>query len=309
MGLSFDALIPPTFGITISITSELTSLESGGTSHLWSGIPSDSLGIRIRFSTPNFMNSSASVTGMVSRCSSPILRELSGSSVDRTGSSGVIASPTTCRRGKKKIMHSVIFLPGSVPSCGHIKNSLSDRLYGVYAPITDPQKLWSALEFKYKQHKEGTNRYLISKFFDFQLVDEKPILEQVHELQILVNKLNVLSIPIPEMLQHLRIEEEARNRDKRVTHGSTVHHVQVENSSKRGSRNGPTKFNLGVNRDKFKKTGPSKRTGKCHVCGNTGHYARKCKLRKSGNDDVNLVNGEITDRVAHVYLDDDNFMA
>ncbi|GKC05442.1 copia-like retrotransposon [Tanacetum coccineum] len=197
--------------------------------------------------------------------------------------------------------------------CGHIKNSLSNRLYDVYAPITDPRKLWSALEFKYKQQEEGTNRYLISKFFDFRMVDEKPILEQVHELQILVNKLNVLSIPIPEMLQvgaivsklppswndtskklinkkddyslddllkHLRIEEEARNIDKRVNHGSTVHH----------------------------KTGPSKRTGKCHVCGNTGHYARAYKLRKSGSDDVNVVNGEIADRMAHVHLDDDNFV-
>nr|GFD42072.1 hypothetical protein [Tanacetum cinerariifolium] len=56
-----------------------------------SGIPSDSLGIGIRVSTPDFMNSSDSVPGMVSRCSSPILRELSGSSVDMTGSSGVIA--------------------------------------------------------------------------------------------------------------------------------------------------------------------------------------------------------------------------
>nr|GEY25078.1 copia-like retrotransposon [Tanacetum cinerariifolium] len=84
-------------------------------------------------------------------------------------------------------MHPVIFFPGSVPGCGHIKNSLSDRLYGVYAPITDPQKLWSDLEFKYKQQKE-----------DYTLDD---------------------------LLKHLRIEEEARNRDKRVTHGSTVHHV------------------------------------------------------------------------------------
>ncbi|GKC98676.1 copia-like retrotransposon, partial [Tanacetum coccineum] len=156
--------------------------------------------------------------------------------------------------------------------CGHIKKSLSDMLYDVYAPITDPRKLWSALEFKYKQQEED----------DYSLDD---------------------------LLKHLRIEEEARNRDKRVTHGSTVHHVQVGNSSKRGSRNGPTKFNLSVNRDKFKKTGPSKRTGKCHVCGDTGHYARECKLRKSGNDDVNMVNGEIADRVAHVHLDDDNFVA
>nr|GFD26769.1 hypothetical protein [Tanacetum cinerariifolium] len=59
--------------------------------HIWPGIPSDSLGIGIRFSTPDFMNSSDFIAGMVSRCSSPILRELSGSSMGRTGSSDVIA--------------------------------------------------------------------------------------------------------------------------------------------------------------------------------------------------------------------------
>ena len=34
-------------------------------------------------------------------------------------------------------------------ACGHIKNTLSDRLYDLYSPITDPRELWKALEFKY----------------------------------------------------------------------------------------------------------------------------------------------------------------
>nr|GEX29830.1 hypothetical protein [Tanacetum cinerariifolium] len=59
--------------------------------HITPGIPSKSLGMGIRFSTPDFMNSSDSVAGMVSRCSSPILRELSGTSMDKTSSLGVIA--------------------------------------------------------------------------------------------------------------------------------------------------------------------------------------------------------------------------
>nr|GEU93017.1 hypothetical protein [Tanacetum cinerariifolium] len=48
-----------------------------GTSHSHSS--SDSLGIGTRFSTLDFMNSSDSVSEIVLRCSSPILRESSGS--------------------------------------------------------------------------------------------------------------------------------------------------------------------------------------------------------------------------------------
>ncbi|KAI3767273.1 hypothetical protein L2E82_17365 [Cichorium intybus] len=130
---------------------------------------------------------------------------------------------------------------------GHIKNSLSDRLYDLYAPITDPRELWKALELKYKAHEEGTNKYLVSKYLEYQMVDDRSIMEQVHELQVLVNKLTTLSIALPELFQvgaiiaklppswrdfskrmmhksedyslddllkHLRIEEETRNRDK-----------------------------------------------------------------------------------------------
>ena len=57
------------------------------------------------------------------------------------------------------------------------------------------------MEFKYEAEEEGTNKYLVSKYFDFKMVDNKPILEQVHELQVIVNKLRVLKIVLPETFQ------------------------------------------------------------------------------------------------------------
>ncbi|GKC89781.1 hypothetical protein Tco_1150430 [Tanacetum coccineum] len=38
--------------------------------------------------------------------------------------------------------------------CGHIKSSLSDTLCNLYASVTNPRELWSALEFKYKTHEQ-----------------------------------------------------------------------------------------------------------------------------------------------------------
>ena len=42
---------------------------------------------------------------------------------------------------------------------------------------------------------------MVSQYLRFQMVDEKTILEQIHELQVISNKLKGLSIDIPEIFQ------------------------------------------------------------------------------------------------------------
>ena len=69
---------------------------------------------------------------------------------------------------------------------GHILNTLFDRLYDLYNSMAFPVEIWNALEYKYKTEKEGTDKFLISKYFKFIMVGTKSILDQIHELQIIV---------------------------------------------------------------------------------------------------------------------------
>ena len=84
---------------------------------------------------------------------------------------------------------------------GHILNTLSNHLYDLYASMKSPKEIWNALEAKYKTEKVGTNKFIIQKYFDYKMLDNVSVLDQVYELQILVNKLHNLSINILESFQ------------------------------------------------------------------------------------------------------------
>ena len=74
---------------------------------------------------------------------------------------------------------------------GHILNILSDRLYDLYMPISSPNKIWKALDTKYNTERHDIDKFLIIKFLEFKMLDSIPILDQVHVLQVLVNRLMI----------------------------------------------------------------------------------------------------------------------
>nr|KAJ0221694.1 hypothetical protein LSAT_V11C200058570 [Lactuca sativa] len=179
---------------------------------------------------------------------------------------------------------------------GHIKNSLSGRLYDLYAPVKDPRELWNTLE--------RTNKYLVSKYLEFQMADEKSIMGQVHELQVMVGaiiaKLPPLSkyfskrmmhksedYSLDDLMKHLRIEEETRIRDKRGKVRTSVHHDKKNLGPKKQSLKKPSHQNPNAK---------PKRTEPFHVYGQIGHYTRECKDRKLGP--VAHVVEKVTDMVA-----------
>nr|CAD1841780.1 unnamed protein product [Ananas comosus var. bracteatus] len=149
---------------------------------------------------------------------------------------------------------------------GHILNTLSDRLYDLYMSIKSPIEIWKALEEKYNTERQGTDKFLMMKYFEFKFLDSHPLMDQVHELQVLVQRLRDLKVMIPEALQvgaiisklpstwneyrkkllhmaedfsvekilrHLRIEEETRKRDAvNFSQSSKVNNIESKISWK-----------------------------------------------------------------------------
>ncbi|XP_019267223.1 PREDICTED: uncharacterized protein LOC109244570 [Nicotiana attenuata] len=84
---------------------------------------------------------------------------------------------------------------------GFILNSLSDRLYDLFHPHKSPQEIWKALEQKYTAVKQGTDGFLGIKFFEFQMIDGKSVMEQVDELLVLISRLKDFKVDVSESLQ------------------------------------------------------------------------------------------------------------
>lgn len=199
---------------------------------------------------------------------------------------------------------------------GHILNTLSDWFYDRYNSLPSQREIWNSLEYKYKTKKLGTDKILISKYFEFAMVDTHSVLDQVHELQIIVSKLKELKVKISKSFQvgaiiaklpptwknyrkkllhwsidlnleelekHLRIEEETRNRDPKFNNpnSSKAHFIEK----------GKFQKNFKVkNNKKFKHKPPDKA---CFICGKSGHFARKCRYKKTEKRNVsnpNIIN-------------------
>lgn len=68
---------------------------------------------------------------------------------------------------------------------GHILHCLVEELYDVYCEVNTSKCLWETLERKYKVFNVGSGKFATATFLNYKMVDSRPIMEQVHELQLI----------------------------------------------------------------------------------------------------------------------------
>ena len=130
----------------------------------------------------------------------------------------------------------------------YILNALSDYLYDYYSSFKTAKDVWDALQKKYDTEEAGSKKYVVGRYMKFQMVEEKSVVSQSHELQkitheilsegmqiddqfqvaVLIDKLPTSWNDVKKELYHktkeflmespitkIRVEEEARKQDSK----------------------------------------------------------------------------------------------
>ncbi|XP_059310099.1 uncharacterized protein LOC132061272 [Lycium ferocissimum] len=88
---------------------------------------------------------------------------------------------------------------------GHLLNHMTNPLFDLFVTNKSAKEVWDSLEKKYGADDAGKKKYIIGQWIKFQIVDNKPIMEQVHEYE---------NLTADELISHMRTEEANRLKDE-----------------------------------------------------------------------------------------------
>jgi hypothetical protein len=171
------------------------------------------------------------------------------------------------------------------------------------------KELWDALVAKYDATDAGSELYTMESFHDFRMVNNRPVVEQAHEIQILVKELELLKCPLPDKfvagcmiaklpsswrnfataLKHKRqeisvenliasfdVEEKTRAKDVSEKGGEGQSITNMVQKNHPHSKNKGKAANKPVKTTIFEKKKTTNAKGACFTCGDRGHFARDC---------------------------------
>ena len=203
---------------------------------------------------------------------------------------------------------------------GHLLNHMTNSLFNIFVKQKYAKDIWDTLEKRYGADNVGKKKYVVSKWLQFQMGDDKPMMDQIHEYENLVTDVidkgmkmceiqqaNVLleefppswsdyknqlkykkkDLSLQELISHMRIEEANQQKDKQnyvsslSVKANLVEYAGASNDRFKGKKN--KKDDQQKKQKQFKKNDNKiqKKKVTCYVCGKTGHKAYQCYQRKN----------------------------
>ncbi|KZV24914.1 hypothetical protein F511_21612 [Dorcoceras hygrometricum] len=69
------------------------------------------------------------------------------------------------------------------------------------------KELWESLDRKYKTEDAGAKKFLVGRFLDLKMLDSKPVISQVQELQLILHDIHAEGMTLSESFQVAAIIE------------------------------------------------------------------------------------------------------
>ena len=68
----------------------------------------------------------------------------------------------------------------------------------VYMDMPTGKDMWDALEAKFRVADAGTELYKMEQLYDYKMVDDRSVVEQAHEIQMLAKELSNMECVLPD---------------------------------------------------------------------------------------------------------------
>lgn len=201
----------------------------------------------------------------------------------------------------------------------YVLNGLDNTLYNMYSNVKSAKELWESLDTKYKIDDVSTKTFIVGWFLDYKMVDNKTVISQVQELQIILSDIHAEGMKLSESFQVTALIEKLpsswkdfknylKHKQKEMKLEDIIVRLRIEEDNRKSEkRNGTSNLlesnanivEWGLKTNKKKRngegqTGSSKTVkkfkGNCYNCDKVRHWSKDFRKTKNAKGKAHKAN-------------------
>ncbi|KAJ0085977.1 hypothetical protein Patl1_09499 [Pistacia atlantica] len=106
-----------------------------------------------------------------------------------------------------------------------------DALFKIYQAVLTVRELWRKLETKYMHEDATSKKFLVSHFNSYKMVDNRPVMEQLHQIEKVLNHFKMNKMHMDETIIVSSIIDKLplswRDFRRSLKHKKMIYHLMI----------------------------------------------------------------------------------